>query len=152
MIVQKMPLLVALVAVVSTTPAFVYGQRAYTAQDYSRAERWMGYNVNPLVDHTVSDVKYLPDGRVFYRDPASGSVAFRIADARTGKTELAFDTAKLAASLSKASGREIDAAHLRIENYMPEAKGFTVTMRTQTFHCTANAESCTLEAPPDTAS
>ena len=112
----------------------------------------MGYNVNPLVDHTVSDVKYLSDGRVFFRDPAAGAVAFRIADARTGKTELAFDTAKLAAALTKASGREIDAAHLRIENYTPEAKGFAVTMRSQTFHCTANAESCTLEVAAATCS
>src|SRR6185437_887561 len=148
MIVRKMPLLAALVAVISTTPTLLYGQRAYTAQDYAQAERWMGYNVNPLVDHTVSDVKYLSDGRVFYRDPAAGAVAFRIADALTGKTELAFDTEKLAASLSKASGREIDAAHLRIENYTPDAQGFTVTMRSQTFHCAANAESCTFQAPP----
>jgi dipeptidyl aminopeptidase/acylaminoacyl peptidase len=95
----------------------------------------------------VSDVKYLSDGRVFFRDPSAGAVAFRIADARTGKAELAFDTKKLATALSKASGSEIDAAHLRIEDYTPEAKGFTVTVRSQEFHCTANAESCTLEAP-----
>lgn len=111
----------------------------------------MGYNVNPLVDHTVSDVKYLPDGRVFFRDPAAGTVVFRIADARTGKVELAFDTTKLAAALSKASGREIDAAYLRIDDYSPEANGFAVTLRSQTFHCTANGESCTLEVPPQTA-
>ncbi len=139
MIVHKTPLFVAVLSVISTIPVLLHAQREYTAHDYAQAERWMGYNVNPLVDHTVSDVKYLSDGRVFFRDPASGTVAFRIADARTGKTELAFDTAKLAAALSKASGREIDAAHLRIENYTPEAKGFAVTMRSQTFHCTANA-------------
>ena len=147
MIVNKKPLFVAVLTVIFATPALLPAQRAYTAQDYAQAERWMGYNVNPLVDHTVTDVKYLPDGRVFFRDPAAGNVAFRIADTRTGKTELAFDTARLTAALSKASGREIGAAHLRIENYTPEAKGFAVTMRSQTFHCTANAESCTLEPP-----
>jgi dipeptidyl aminopeptidase/acylaminoacyl peptidase len=148
MIVHKTSLFAALLTVLSTTPVLLNAQRAYSAEDYAHAERWMGYNVNPLVDHTVSDVKYLSDGRVFFRDPADGTVAFRIADARTGKTELAFNTAKLAAALSKASGHEIDAAHLRIESYTPEAKGFAVTMRSQTFHCTANAESCTLEMPP----
>lgn len=126
----------------------LHAQRTYTAQDYSQAERWMGYNVNPLVDHTVSDVKYLSDGHVFFRDPSAGSVAFRIADARTGKVELAFDTNKLASALSKASGREIEGAHLRIDDYTPEAKGFAVTVRSKNFHCTANAESCTLEPPP----
>src|ERR1700744_4983200 len=147
MIVYKTSLFATLLSVLSTTPALLNPQRAYTAQDYAQAERWMGYNVNPLVDHTVSDVKYLPDGRVFFRDPAAGTVAFRTADARTGKIELAFDTSKLAAALSKASGREIDAAHLRIESYTPEANGFAVTMRSQMFHCTANAESCTPETP-----
>jgi dipeptidyl-peptidase 4 len=126
----------------------LHAQRTYTAQDYAQAERWMGYNVNPLVDHTVSDVKYLSDGRVFFRDPSAGSVDFRIADAHTGKIELAFDTKKLAAALSKASGREMDAARLRVDDYTPEAKGFAVTVRSQTFHCAANAETCTLEAPP----
>src|ERR1700757_2047427 len=145
MIVYKTPLFAAVLTILSTTPDLLSAQRVYSAQDYAQAERWMGYNVNPLVDHTVSDVKYLSDGRVFFRDPAAGTVAFRVTDARTGKTDLAFDTAKLAAALSKASGREIDAAHLRIENYTPEAKGFAVTMRSQTFRCTTNAESCTLE-------
>ncbi|HEY5382840.1 MAG TPA: DPP IV N-terminal domain-containing protein [Acidobacteriaceae bacterium] len=144
MIVRITPLILAL----ALPFAALHAQRVYTAHDYAQAERWMSYNVSPLVDHTVSEVQYLPDGRVFFRDPAAGAVAFRIADA-SGKTELAFDTKKLAAALSKASGREIDAAYLRIDTYAPEANGgFAVTLRTETFHCTANAASCTLEAPP----
>jgi hypothetical protein len=43
-------------------------QRVYTTQDYKNAERWMGYNLAGLVTHTVSDVKYLPDGRLRYND------------------------------------------------------------------------------------
>ena len=126
----------------------IFAQHAYTAQDYAQAERWMGYNVNSLVDHTVSDVKYLSDGRVFFRDPAAGAVAFRIADIHTGKVEPAFDSEKLAATLSKASGREIDVKYLRIDSFTPEPKGFAVTLREQTFHCTADASSCMLEPPP----
>jgi dipeptidyl aminopeptidase/acylaminoacyl peptidase len=146
MIVRNAPLLLTLFAVSSST---LCAQRIYTAQDYAQAERWMSYNVNPLVDHTVSEVQYLPDGHVFFRDPAAGAVAFRIADPHTGKTELAFDTAKLAAALSKAAGREIDPAYLRIDTYTPEVnRGFAVTLREETFHCTANAASCTKELPP----
>lgn len=148
MIVYKTSLLVALLTGISASPALVNAQRAYTAQDYAQAERWMGYNVDPIVDHTVSDVKYLSDGRVFFRDPVAGTDDFRIADARTGKVELAFDTKKLAAALTKAGGYVADAANLRIENYTPEPKGFAITLRSQTFHCSANAETCTLEAPP----
>ena len=68
MIVHKTPLFAAVLTVLSTTPVLLHAQRVYSAQDYAQAERWMGYNVNPLVDHTVSDVKYLSDGRVFFRD------------------------------------------------------------------------------------
>jgi dipeptidyl-peptidase 4 len=129
-------------------PSALVAQRIYTAQDYAQAERWMSYNVNPLVDHTISDVKYLSDGRVFFRDPAAGAVDYRIADT-SGKISLAFDSTKLAAALSKAAGSEIQAAHLRIDSYTPEADGrFAVTMRDQTFHCSADAGACTLEKPP----
>jgi dipeptidyl aminopeptidase/acylaminoacyl peptidase len=135
------------VSLLIATPT-LFGQRTYTAQDYAQAERSMGYNVNSLIDHTVSDVKYLSDGRVFFRDPANGAVVFRIADIHTGKVEPAFDSEKLAAALSKASGREIDAKYLRIDSFSPEPNGFAVTLREQIFHCTADASSCTLEPPP----
>ncbi|HEX4155807.1 MAG TPA: DPP IV N-terminal domain-containing protein [Acidobacteriaceae bacterium] len=148
MIVRTSPLLPALLAACFALPAALPAQRVYSAHDYAQAERWMIYNVNPLIDHTVSEVKYLSDGRIFYRDPVAGSVAFRIADVHTGKVELAFDTPKLAAALSKASGREISARYLRIDSYTPEPHGFAVTLRTETFHCAANAETCTLEPPP----
>lgn len=141
---KKVALFAATLLIATPT---LFAQRTYTAQDYEQAERWMGYNVNPLVDHTVSDVKYLSDGRVFYRDPANGAVVFRIADIHTGKVEPAFDTEKLAAALSKASGSEIAANSLRIDSFTPEPKGFAVTLREQTFHCTADASSCTLEPP-----
>jgi dipeptidyl aminopeptidase/acylaminoacyl peptidase len=50
-------------------------QRVYTTQDYKNAERWMGYNLAGLVKHTVSDVKYLPDGRLRYNDDKQPKIA-----------------------------------------------------------------------------
>jgi dipeptidyl aminopeptidase/acylaminoacyl peptidase len=50
-------------------------QRVYTTQDYKNAERWMGYNLAGLVTHTVSDVKYLPDGRLRYNDDKQPKIA-----------------------------------------------------------------------------
>ncbi len=41
-------------ALLVSSAVSLHAQKTYTAQDYSQAERWMGYNVNPLVDHTVS--------------------------------------------------------------------------------------------------
>ena len=59
-------------AVLVTTALPAVGQKVYTKQDYTQAERWMSYNVNSLVHHTIGGVSYLPDGRVFYRDPGRG--------------------------------------------------------------------------------
>ena len=41
-------------------------QKALTASDYARAEKFMGYNTNPLVDHSVQPA-WLADGRFWYR-------------------------------------------------------------------------------------
>src|ERR1700691_5548243 len=79
-------------------------QKVYTAQDYANAERWMGYNVNSLVKHTVGGVTYLSDGRVFFRDPGTGGTAYMIADPTKGTVTPAFDNAKLAVALNAALG------------------------------------------------
>ncbi len=126
-------------------------QRVYTAQDYKSAERWMGYNTQPLVTHTVSGVMYLPDGRVFYRDPNGKATVYMIADPATGKSVQAFDNARLAAALSKASGYVVDANHPGITNYMPTAGGaFNVDFYDATYGCNPAATVCTAEAKPKT--
>src|SRR5258707_217670 len=80
--------LVSLAALSLIPVSALHAQRAYPAQAYAQAERWMGYNVNPLVAHTVSDVKYLPDGRVFLRDPAAGTEERRGRRADTSRHSL----------------------------------------------------------------
>ena len=59
--------LLALLALATLTAS---AQKVYTDHDYAQAERWMSYNTGGLVKHTVSRPDYLPDGRVFFRDPA----------------------------------------------------------------------------------
>jgi dipeptidyl aminopeptidase/acylaminoacyl peptidase len=84
----------------------VAAQKVYTAQDYAQAERWMSYNANGLVHHTVRGMEALPDGRVFYRDPGVGGTAYMIAGQAAGAkawtVALAFDNAKLAAAINAA--------------------------------------------------
>ncbi|HVG26530.1 MAG TPA: DPP IV N-terminal domain-containing protein [Acidobacteriaceae bacterium] len=148
MISCKKPLVLALLPAASfAVPLTAAAQRAYTPQDYASAERWMGYNLGPLVDHTLSEIQYLPDGGVFFRDPTATQVSYRIADA-TGKIQPAFDTARLAAALGKALGTEVGATHLRLDSYTPEERGaFAVTLRGDTFHCSADAATCTKLLP-----
>ncbi len=146
----------SLVGVLGALP--LMAQRVYTAQDYTQAERWMSYNVNGLVHHTVRGVEYLPDGRVFYRDPGVGGTQYMIAGPGAGggrwTTAPAFDNAKLAAALTDAMGDEgkktpVEAGALGVTGYAAEANGgFAVTTRDGVFHCDASVVRCTKEPEP----
>jgi dipeptidyl-peptidase 4 len=80
----------------------VSAQRSYTADDYSHAEKFMGYNTNPMVYHAVRPA-WLEDDRVWFRDAGPAGPEFVIVDAASGKREPAFDHAKLAAALTTAA-------------------------------------------------
>ncbi|MBW4038743.1 MAG: prolyl oligopeptidase family serine peptidase [Acidobacteria bacterium] len=118
----------------------------------------MSYNVNGLVHHTVRGVEYLPDGRVFYRDPGVGGTQYMIAGPGAGggrwTTAPAFDNAKLAAALTDAMGDEgkktpVEAGALGVTGYAAEANGgFAVTTRDGVFHCDASVVRCTKEPEP----
>jgi dipeptidyl-peptidase-4 len=58
--------------------------RALTAADYARAERFMNYNVTPLVLHSGVKPTWLPDGRFWYRTTTENGTAFFVVDPATG--------------------------------------------------------------------
>lgn len=120
-------------------------QKVYTAEDYRKAERWMAYNTDPLVTHTLSGIAYLPDGRVFYRDPDDTATRYMIADPKTGKTVPAFDIAKVGAALRQASGYEIDPNHIGLTSYTPEPHGFAIELYERTYHCNVAGTVCTAQ-------
>jgi dipeptidyl-peptidase-4 len=88
--------------------------RQYTTQDYAAAERFMGYNVNPLAYKGVVRAQWLDDGRFWYRDADSDGVTYILVDPAKGTRAPAFDQDKLAAALNAASKGVIkdDAKHL----------------------------------------
>src|SRR6202041_2561122 len=90
--------------------------RQFTNEDYARAEKFMAYNVNPLVYHGVARPTWMEDGRFWYRDSGPGGVTFMVVDPAKGTKAPAFDQAKLAAALTTATaGRmKADAQHLTI--------------------------------------
>jgi len=133
----------------------VVAQKVYTKQDYAQAERWMAYNVNGLVHHTIRGVTYLPDGRVFYRDPAAGGTVYMIAGQAPGagwSVAPAFDNAKLAGALNRATKKPVEASRLGVTDYKVEENGgFAVTTREGVFHCNAVVTKCTAEPEPPSA-
>jgi dipeptidyl aminopeptidase/acylaminoacyl peptidase len=124
-------------------------QRVYTAQDYAHAERWMSYNTEGLVQHTIGRVDYLADGRIFYRDPVKGGEHYILADPAKGKQVATFDNAKLAAALAAATKKKVDPARLGVSGYTPENNGgFAVTTRGGLYHCDVTVSVCTPEPAP----
>ena len=91
--------------------------RQLTTEDYARAEKFMDYNVNPLVYHTVEHPKWT--GRMVASGIAiagADGVTFTLVDPAKGTKAPAFDQEKLAAALATATeGKtKFDAHHLAI--------------------------------------
>ncbi len=93
-------------ACVCTTSSAQVG-RVYTTADYAQAEKFMSYNVDPLVFHTVEKPEWLADGRFWYRDAGPDGVTYMLVDPARRTKVPAFDHAKLARALNEAirSGR-----------------------------------------------
>jgi dipeptidyl aminopeptidase/acylaminoacyl peptidase len=101
-----------------------------TMEDYAHAEKFMNYNVNPLVYHGVDRVTWLPDGRFWYGDLGPEGVTYEVVNPQAGTKAAAFDQGKLAAALTAAEKNEkgakpYDAKHLRITELAFEDGGKT---------------------------
>ena len=88
--------------------------RQLTAQDYAQAEKFMPYETEPLVDHDVVRVHWMPNDRFWYLDHDAEGDHYRIMDARSGRISAAFDQDKLAGALTEAAGTKITPSKLDI--------------------------------------
>jgi dienelactone hydrolase len=116
-------LVCGLVAAAAYSGNAVAQGRALTAQDYAQAERYMVYNTRPLVDHDVSTVHWLDDTHFWYLDHDASGDQYKQMDASDGKVSPLLDQAKLAAALSKASGKPVKADKLGIMDFRVAADG-----------------------------
>jgi dipeptidyl aminopeptidase/acylaminoacyl peptidase len=97
-----------------TTNALAQGKQLTTA-NYAQAEKFMAYNVNPLVYHGVGRVAWMDDGRFWYRDSGPDGATYIVVDPAKRTKAPAFDQAKLAAALKAADSKmKADAHHLTI--------------------------------------
>lgn len=85
---------------------------ALTAKDYERAESFLSYGTEPLIDNANVRPDWLPDGRFWYRNLTANGSEFILVNPAKGTRSAAFDQAKLAASLSSATGKQYTASML----------------------------------------
>jgi len=126
---------------------------AVTAADYARAEKLMGYNTEPLVDHAVQPA-WTSDECLWYRDTDAQGVRFVVFDPVKLTKQPAFDHVRLAAALSQVAGRTYDANKLPFREIEFSADGQSVSFRLgrRRFQCDRQGNQCSAagsaETPP----
>jgi dipeptidyl aminopeptidase/acylaminoacyl peptidase len=122
-------------------------QRALTSADYSQAEKFMGYNANPLVLHSVQPA-WLPDGRFWYRNTTVEGSEFVVFDPVKLTRAPAFDHTRLAAALSTATGGTYSAARLPFNTIEYSADGQSVSFRIgpRRWSCDVKGSACAAKA------
>ena len=121
---------------------------ALTAADYARAEKWMGYNTNPLVFRAGVRPSWQGDERFWYRLTTAEGTEFVMVNSASGTKSPAFDHARLAAALSAVAGTAYNAHHLPFTDFEMSADGQTIsfTVQRRRWKCDLTAGKCTAEA------
>jgi dipeptidyl aminopeptidase/acylaminoacyl peptidase len=136
------------VSIILFTIAALAQPRAFTAADYARAEKFMGYNTNQLVYHAVR-ATFLKDERLWYRNTSADGSEFVLVDTAKGTRGPAFDHAKLASALSAAGGQSYDSLHLPFSDFemSDDGRDITVSVRGRRWTCDVFGAKCTAAAP-----
>src|SRR5499427_1259750 len=124
--------------------------RVITSADYQRAEKWMGYNTNPLVFRAGVRPAWQGDDRFWYRVTTPEGSEFVMVDTAAGTKSPAFDQAKLATALATAAGATFDAHRLPFIDfdYSPDAKSILFTAQRRRWKCDVIAYQCTQDSTP----
>lgn len=121
-----------------------------SADDYRRAEQFLGYNTNPLVLNAGVRPNWLPDGRFWYRTVREAGPEFVLVDPAARTKAPLFDHDRLTAALSMAAGRTYERARLPFQSVDVSADGreVTVTVGTRQFRCDVAGAACTAAERP----
>ena len=117
---------------------------APTADDYARAEKFLGPAVTPLVVGGSVSAVWLPDDRFTYRSTTADGVQFLLVDSARATKVPAFDHAKLAAALGAAAGGTFDPKQLPFPSIELSADGKSVSfdVETRRWSCDAAGSGC----------
>jgi dienelactone hydrolase len=141
--------LIALILVV-TFSVNAQQPAALTTADYQRAEKWMGYNTNPLVFRSGIRPTWQGDDRFWYRVTTPEGSEFVMVDTATGTKRPVFDQAKLAAALSTAAGAAFDAHRLPFTDFemSDDQKSISLTAQRRRWKCDVIAYQCAADSTP----
>ena len=122
---------------------------ALTADDYRRAEGFLGYRTTPLVMNAGVRPTFLPDGRFWYRTQRPEGPEFVLVDPVRRTKAPAFDHGRVADALSKAAGRAIERARLPFTSIdLATAGQVVVTLGDRRYSCDLAGAACTSSERP----
>ncbi len=97
------PSVAILAALAFVGPVHAQETRQLTADDYARAERFLGAHTGPLVYGASVRPEWLADGRFWYRSDVPGGSEYIVVDPDGRERGRAFDHERIAAALSAAA-------------------------------------------------
>jgi dipeptidyl-peptidase-4 len=131
------------------TPVAAQQPRQLTAEDYARAERFLGATTAPLATGTGVRPTWLTDGRFWYRTNVASGSAFFVVDPARRTREALFDQGRLASALSAAAGGRVEGNRLPFQTFelAKDSRSITVSVRDRRWTCDLQRYTC---APADT--
>jgi dipeptidyl-peptidase-4 len=118
--------------------------RQLTAEDYVRAEKFLGATTAPLVTGTGVRPTWLGDGRFWYRTNVPAGTAFFVVDPVLRTRRAIFDQPRLAAALAAAAGGRVDANRLPFQTFelAKDSRSITVMVQNRRWTCDVQLYTC----------
>jgi dipeptidyl aminopeptidase/acylaminoacyl peptidase len=134
--------------------SFACGKKAdqVTLADYQRAEKFLRVNTTLLVSGLISNPVCLKNDVLIYKNSIHEGNEYIAADPSAKKRERVFDHEKLAAALSKASGKEVKPYELVLTQIelSPDGKSITYNLERKKFKTDLNSyETTSVKSNPN---
>jgi len=122
----------------------LYAQRPLTVDDYRFAESRLIYNTSQLIDNFPVTPEWLADGRCWYRSLTARGAEFILVNPAKATRTAAFDHEKLAAAVSRATGKTYQAYALpfRTFSFTNGNKSITFNIAGETWTCNLQSYQC----------
>ena len=138
----------SLVSLVLLASPLAAQSRQLTADDYARAERYLGTNTAPLVSGSNVRPTWLADGRFWYRTTVPNGSSFVLVDPVRGTRVSAFDQTRLAAALATVSGTKVDGTQLPFQSFelSKDNRKLNVTVQARRWSCDLQRYICVADS------
>ena len=128
---MRTPVLALLLLAAPLAAQQPYQPQQLTAQDYARAERFLGATAVPLVTGLGVQPTWLEDGRFWYRATTAAGNGFFVVDPASGSQGELFDHARLAAALAAVTGGRVEPTRLPFPTLEMARDGRSITVEVQ---------------------